>query len=186
MKPYSKDLRLKVLEALDRGMPRTKVVEVFGVSVPTIKRWLRRQRETGNNVEPKPIPGPPARKGVALEEALPSQLRANPDFTLEEHRELFEETSGISVSASSISRAFKPGFQAAGVAAQKKTLFSSERDEEERAAFRRRARAVDPKLLVWVDECGTHTSMTRLFTPGLPKARGHTGAYRATGARTRR
>jgi transposase len=47
MKPYSKDLRLKVLAAVDRGMPRTEVAEVFGVSLPTIKRWLKRRRETG-------------------------------------------------------------------------------------------------------------------------------------------
>ena len=106
MKPYSKDLRLKVLEAVDRGMPRREVAEVFGISVPTIKRWLKRRRETGQ-VDPKPNPGPPATKGVALEEALPAQLRINPDFTLEEHRHLFEETYGISVSTSSISRAFE-------------------------------------------------------------------------------
>src|SRR5215208_1106069 len=106
MKPYYKDLRLKVLEALDRGMPRREVAQIFGVSMPTIKRWLKRRRETGE-VAPKPSPGPPARKGVVLEQALPFQLQANPDFTLEEHRELFEETYGISVSASSISWAFE-------------------------------------------------------------------------------
>jgi transposase len=106
MKPYSKDLRLKVLEAVDRGMPRMEVAEVFGVSMPTIKRWLKRRRETGE-IAAKPNPGPPARKGAALEEALPSQLRANPDFTLEEHQQLFEETYGISVSTASISRAFE-------------------------------------------------------------------------------
>jgi transposase len=106
MKPYSKDLRLKVLEALDRGMPRREVAQIFGISMPTIKRWLKRRRETGE-VAPRPSPGPPARKGMALEEALPAQLRANPDFTLEEHRQLFEETHGICVSSSSISRAFE-------------------------------------------------------------------------------
>jgi transposase len=106
MKPYSKDLRLKVLAAVDRGMPRKQAAEIFGVSLPTIKRWLKRRKETGD-VDAKPVPGPPARKGAALEEVLPSQLRANPDFTLEEHRELFEETYGISVSTSSLSRAFE-------------------------------------------------------------------------------
>jgi len=106
MKPYSKDLRMKVLAAVDRGMPREEVAEVFGVSVASIKRWLKRRRETGE-VEPKPNPGPPAKKGSSLEQALPSQLRTNPDFTLEEHRELFEETYGISVSTSSVSRAFE-------------------------------------------------------------------------------
>ena len=106
MKPYSKDLRLKVLEAVDRGMPRTQVGQIFGVSMPTIERLLKRRLETGE-VDPKPNPGPPARKGAALEQALPAQLRTNPDFTLEEHRELFEETYGISVSTSSIRRALE-------------------------------------------------------------------------------
>ena len=57
MKPYSKDLRLKVLAAVDRGMLRKEVADVFGVSVPTIKRWLRRRRQIGD-VDPKSIPGP--------------------------------------------------------------------------------------------------------------------------------
>jgi transposase len=38
MKAYSRDLRLKVLDAVDRGMPRKEVARVFGISVPSIKR----------------------------------------------------------------------------------------------------------------------------------------------------
>lgn len=47
------------------------------------------------------------------------------------------------------------------MAAQKKSPVASERDEEARGAFRGRAGAVDPRRFVTVDECGTHTSMTR-------------------------
>jgi transposase len=106
MKPYSKDLRLKVLAAVDRGMPRAAVARVFGVSEPTIRRYLRLRRETGD-VEPRPIPGPPARKGAALKASLPAQTRSNPDLTLAEHCELFEEQSGVRVSAATMSRAFE-------------------------------------------------------------------------------
>ena len=81
MKPYSKDLRLRVLAAVDRGMPREEVARVFGVSAPTIRRYLRLRRQTGD-VEPKPVPGPRARKGVALEAVLPGQVRENHDATL--------------------------------------------------------------------------------------------------------
>ena len=56
MKPYSKDLRLKVLAAVDRGMPRAEAAKVFGVSLPSIERYLKMRRETGD-VEPKPPPG---------------------------------------------------------------------------------------------------------------------------------
>ena len=106
MKPYSKDLRLKVLAAIDRGMPRAEAAEVFGVSAPSIKRWLKLRRTTGD-VEPKPVPGPAARKGAALEAVLPGRVRENPDATLEEHREAFEEGTGVQVSTASVSRALK-------------------------------------------------------------------------------
>ena len=105
MKPYSKDLRSKVLGAVDRGMPRAEIVRIFGVSAPTVRRHLRLRRETGD-VEPRPVPGPPARKGRTLEAALPGQVSRNPDLTLEEHRELFEDEQGVAVSTASVSRAF--------------------------------------------------------------------------------
>jgi transposase len=97
MKPYSKDLRLRVLAAVDAGTPREEVAETFSVSMPTIKRWLKRRRETGD-VEPDPIPGRPARKGAMLKGWLPEHLQANDDLTLEEH-------FGEEVSTSTIGRA---------------------------------------------------------------------------------
>jgi transposase len=104
MKPYSKDLRLKVLDAVERGMDRREVARVFGVSLPSIKRWLKMRREQGD-VEPRPIPGPPARKGALLKEWLPSQLERNPDLTLEEHCEALEEDRGVKVSKATMCRA---------------------------------------------------------------------------------
>ena len=104
MKPYSKDLRLRVLAAVDSGEPRQEVAKTFSVSMPTIKRWIKRRRETGD-VEPEPIPGRPARKGAMLKEWLPEHLKANDDLTLEEHRQAFEEEFGEGVSTSTIGRA---------------------------------------------------------------------------------
>jgi transposase len=104
MKPYSKDLRLRVLAAVDAGTPREEVAETFSVSMPTIKGWLKRRRETGD-VEPEPIPGRPSEKGAMLKGWLPEHLQANDDLTLEEHREAFEEHFGERVSTSTIGRA---------------------------------------------------------------------------------
>jgi transposase len=56
MNAYSKDLRLRVLAAVDRGMPRKEVVRTFGVSIATIGRYLRRRRE-GADLAPKPSTG---------------------------------------------------------------------------------------------------------------------------------
>jgi len=104
MKPYSKDLRSRVLAAVDSGTPREGVAKTFSVSMPTIKRWLKRRRETGD-VEPRAIPGRPPKKGAMLREWLPKHLEANDDLTLEEHREAFEEEFGEAVSTSTVGRA---------------------------------------------------------------------------------
>ncbi len=93
-----------MLDAVDRGMDRREVVEVVGVSLASIKRWLKRRGETGE-VEPRPIPGPPAVKGTMLSEWLPTQIERNPDLTLDEHCEAFEEDSGMEVSRATMCRA---------------------------------------------------------------------------------
>jgi transposase len=103
MNAYSKDLRLKVLSAIDRGIPRKEVADLFGVSLSTIKRWLKRRRLTGD-VPIHKIPGRPSVKGQALREWLPSQLKSNPDLTLAEHCEAFEDESGLKVSEATMSR----------------------------------------------------------------------------------
>ena len=41
MKAYSQDLRAKVLRAVDLGKSRREIVEVFGVSRATLKRYLK-------------------------------------------------------------------------------------------------------------------------------------------------
>src|ERR1700704_4502630 len=66
MKPYSQDLRERVVKAVDEGLSRGEIVKLFGVSEATIKRYLKQRRETGN-LAPKPIPGYPPRKVGALQ-----------------------------------------------------------------------------------------------------------------------
>jgi transposase len=103
MNAYSKDLRLKVLTAIDRGIPRREVADLFGVSLSTIKRWLKRRRLTGD-VNIHKIPGRPSVKGAALRQWLPEQLKSNPDLTLREHCEAFFDETGLEVSEATMSR----------------------------------------------------------------------------------
>ena len=103
MNAYSKDLRLKVLSAIDRGIPRREVQDLFGVSLSTIKRWLKRRRLTGD-LNTYKIPGRPSVKGKALRQWLPDQLNSNPDLTLNEHCEAFFDESGVEVSEATMSR----------------------------------------------------------------------------------
>ena len=104
MSGYPKDLRLRVLAAVDRGTPSKDVVETFSVPLPTVKRWLKRRRETGG-VEARAIPGRPSKKGAALRGGrLPGRLASKPDATLAEHREAFEEETATTVSTATMSR----------------------------------------------------------------------------------
>jgi len=48
-KPYSYDLRKKVIEAIELdGLKKTEVSELFKISRNTINLWLKRKEETGN------------------------------------------------------------------------------------------------------------------------------------------
>ena len=104
MKPYSEDLRWRVVRAVLIGTPREDVAARFLVSVPTIERWLRLKRETGG-LAPKPVPGPVAVKTNALLEALPERLAEHADATLEEQCSWWQEVSGVEVSTATMSRA---------------------------------------------------------------------------------
>ena len=108
MKTYSLDLRERVLAAVDRGMPRKEAVGVFGVSLATLKRWLKRREQTGSPA-PKRRPGMRPVIGATVEErrGLWRQLEENREATLEEHRELWEERWGVRVSIATMSRAIR-------------------------------------------------------------------------------
>ncbi len=108
MNAYSKDLRLRVLAAVDRGDPYAQISRLFGVSLATIGRYARRRRETGE-VAPRPSPGRTARICKSAEErrALWEQLEESPEATLEEHREAWERERGVRVSVATMSRAIR-------------------------------------------------------------------------------
>ncbi len=108
MRTYSLDLRERALAAVDRGMPRKGAVGVFGVSLATLKRWLKRRQETGS-AAPKRRPGMRRRVDASAEQRrdLWRQLEENPEATLERHRETWERERGVRVSVATMSRAIR-------------------------------------------------------------------------------
>lgn len=99
------ETEVKVLAATVRGTPRREVVETFGVSLATLKRWLKKRRE-GEDLSPKSSTGRKRRILSSAEEkrALWEQLEANDEATLERHCELWEEKRGVKVSTATMSR----------------------------------------------------------------------------------
>ena len=104
MKAYSRDLRVRALDALDQGTPRPEVIRLFGVATATLTRWRRRQRETGSLAQ-SGRSGPPRVKTMGLLAALLPRLQEQPDATLEEHCRWWEGRSGLRISHATMSRA---------------------------------------------------------------------------------
>ena len=107
MKPYSVDLRERVLAALDRGMPRAEVVTTFQVSLASLKRWRAARRDTGD-LTPRPPTGGPARSITPTHDPdLRAQVLATPDATVAEHAARWNATHGTSLSQWTVGRAIR-------------------------------------------------------------------------------
>ena len=56
MNAYSEDLRKKIVEAKERGMPTIEVARTSGVGLSFVKRYAKVARE-GRSLRPKKSPG---------------------------------------------------------------------------------------------------------------------------------
>lgn len=178
MKPYSRDLGLGVLAAVDRGAPRREVSETGGVSKPPSGATWGSGARLGVSISNRcPAPGPQGRcagddsAGPGLSRPWPHAPRAPRALRGQARRR------GLRLQR-------EPRLRAPGVAARRKFLPAPKRDEEGRALWREGVGETDPRLFVFVHECGTHTSITRLRTRPR-EARGSTLGCPATVAGTR-
>ncbi len=81
VKPYSDDLRWRVVRRVEAGDTCRAVATMFDVSVASVVRWSQRFRTTGS-VAPKPM-GSRLPRLLAGERAwLLAQLEETPDITL--------------------------------------------------------------------------------------------------------
>jgi transposase len=83
-RPYSQDLRDRVLAASDRGMPTKQIARMFEVSPAWVRRLKQRRRETGETA-PRPMGGATV---IKIDMARLAELvKEQPDATLKELRE---------------------------------------------------------------------------------------------------
>jgi transposase len=110
MKAYSEDLRTKILEALDRGMPKSKAARAFGVSRSSVKRYAAARRE-GRSLAPRKHPGSKPKLDERATKLLEADVEERPAITLEDRCRFLKEMAGVSVSESTLSRLLrKMGF----------------------------------------------------------------------------
>ena len=110
MKAYSEDLRRKILQAVDRGMPKSEAAKTFGVSRSSIKRYAAARRE-GRPLTPKKHPGSKPKLDENARKLLEADVEERPAITLKGRCRFLEEMVGVSVSESTLSRLLrKMGF----------------------------------------------------------------------------
>jgi transposase len=160
MRPYSQDLRQRILDTIQRGDGSVRqIAGRFLVSVSFVTRLLRLHRST-DSLEPRPHGGGnPAVLTPEDLERLRDLIRQQPDATLEECRQRL----GASCSTMTISRALSK----LGLPRKKKVPRAQEQGspevQEKRRDFCEEMAGIDPRRLVFVDECGANTAMTRTY-----------------------
>src|SRR5437588_12341212 len=82
-KPYSEDLRRRVVETIEGGATIPEAAEQCGVSISSVVRFLKLHRDTGNIGAAK-FGGYKEFTLVAHEELVRSLIEEQPDITLAE------------------------------------------------------------------------------------------------------
>ena len=159
-KPYSEDLRARVVGTGQDGATIPETAEQLGVSISSVVRFRRLHRETGS-VSPAKFGG---YKGYALaahEELVRQLVAEQPDITLAELKVLLAKEK-VTVGQSSISR-----FLHHLNLRFKKSLRAAEQDRPDVAAGRKALQKQQPRLdlkrLIFIDETSVSTTITRLY-----------------------
>jgi transposase len=104
MKAYSKDLRQKIVDAIERGMPKAEAARTFAVGISTVKRYATKAQK-GEPLEPGKAPGKRPKMDERLRKFLEEDLNERPFVTLQQRWDYIEAISGVSVSRSTMCRA---------------------------------------------------------------------------------
>lgn len=107
MKPYPKELRVRVVDAVEQGEHSTsEIADLFGVGTTFVKKMLRLHR-AGDDLEPRHGGGPEPSLKEPERELLREQVASQPDISLDELQKALVEKRNVSVSLSTISRALQ-------------------------------------------------------------------------------
>ena len=160
-KPYSQDLRNRVIDAVERGeMSRRAAARRYAISRSVAIKWLERVERHGSR-EPVGHGGHRTSKLMAHRDFLEAVRAEKSDVTLQALCDRLLCERGVKSDTSMMSRFFRR----LGVTF-KKTLVAREQDRPDISRHRARWRAyqglIDPRRLVFIDETWTKTNMTRL------------------------
>jgi transposase len=107
MDAYSEDLRQKIVEAVqERRMNQSEAARAFGVSLSSVKRYLRAVRQ-GRSLSPGKAPGKRPSLDEKARKLLEADVEERPFAKLKQRQEYLRKAAGVSVSESTLSRAIR-------------------------------------------------------------------------------
>lgn len=106
MRAYSEDLRRKIAEAVQRGMGQSEAARSFGVSLSSVKRYVEALRK-GGSLSPKKHPGSKPKVDERGRRLLESDVEERPTLSLLERCRFLEQSTGVRVSESTMSRVLR-------------------------------------------------------------------------------
>ena len=107
MDAYSEDLRKKIVEAVERrAMKKSEVARLSGVSLSSVKRYVRKFRQ-GRARSPGKAPGRRPKLDARAKKLLEADLKERPFVKLHQRCEYLQALAGLRVSRSTVCRALK-------------------------------------------------------------------------------
>ena len=173
-KPYSQDLRERVIAAYQAGESTMREVAArFSVSCTWVNELVQRQKKTGSFAA-KPYGGGAEAKLTSKHyPVLEEIINAQNDLTLAEISQKLAEKTGIKVSQSTICRAL----QKMKLTRKKKTFHADKQKSEEvkqlRLEYQLIMWAIETNNLVFIDESGANLNMAITYARSTKGRRAH-------------
>ena len=106
MKPYSEDLRTRIVRAVEDGMSKSAAARLFGVSLSSVKRYMR-LASRGASLAPKKGGGRPLKADETTRKLLEEDVEEHPAATLLQRCRFLRSATGKSLSTSTVRRLLK-------------------------------------------------------------------------------
>lgn len=103
---YSIDLRARVIRSWEKGRGQSWIAREFGISLGSVKRYVRRYSNTGT-VQPTAQKRQQPKISAAQLEELQKEVDAQPDATIAQYIERWEASHGVRVGHATMVRALQ-------------------------------------------------------------------------------
>lgn len=103
MRPYSEDLRIRIVAAVEGGMSKPEAARLFGVSLSSVKRYCRLAAHE-EPLAPRKGGGRPPKTHATIARLLEEDVLKRPYAAVWERAAFLRAASGVELSVSTVRR----------------------------------------------------------------------------------